>query len=297
MEYPLVTIISIHFNVEAETIEFIQSCENLTYPNLEIIIVDNGSTKPFILNSSSPHIYLKRSDQNLGFAGGNNFGFKQSKGDYIFFLNNDTLLGPDFIDPIVRFMIDHPDTGALSPKVLYADKKTIQYAGSMAINNYTGRGKRIGKMEIDNGQYDHLYETELGHGSAFIVPRKVIEDVGLMPELYFLYYEEHDWCEQIKASGYKIYYLGTSHIIHKESMTTGKESILKTYYMSRNRILYLRRNSRGIEYILSILFLAFISIPKNIIKYIAMGKMRLFRAYVRGVLWHFGKFNRNFEGR
>ncbi|MEM9858290.1 MAG: glycosyltransferase family 2 protein [Bacteroidota bacterium] len=289
MEHPLVSIISIHFNVEQETIEFIESCEQLSYPNLEVIIVDNGSNKPFKPNLKYDQIKLIRSEENLGFAGGNNLGLKGSKGEYIFFLNNDTLLPVDFVEPIVSFLKEHPKAGALSPKVLYSDRKTIQYAGSGSISNYTGRGQRVGKMQIDQGQFDYSCETELGHGSSFIVPRKVINDVGPMPEVYFLYYEEHDWCEQIKAKGYKIYYLGTSHIIHKESMTTGKESVLKTYYMARNRILYLRRNSQGLEYTLGILFLTLISVPKNTLIYLLKGKIDLCKAYIKGVLWHLGR--------
>lgn len=287
--HPLVSIISIHFNVVKETQDFLESCSKLTYPNLEIIIVDNGSDIAFEQEINDKRVTLIRSEENTGFAGGNNIGFHASKGDYLFFLNNDTLLAPDFIQPIVAFLANNPEVGALSPKVLYPDGKTIQYAGSMAISTFTGRGRRIGKMELDEGQFDAVRETELGHGSAFIVPRRVIQDVGLMPELYFLYYEEHDWCERIKEKGYKIYYFGSSSIIHKESMTTGKESTLKTYYMARNRIIYMKRNSKGVSYIVGMVFLLLVSLPKNVLRYVFKGKMDLCKAYIKGYFWHLSK--------
>lgn len=283
---PLVSIITVHYNVDKETNEFINSCSALTYSNFEVIIVDNGSTDPFNYSGSDARFRILRSEANLGFAGGNNLGIRHSKGDYLFFLNNDTLLEPGFIEPIVDFLESHPEAGALSPKVIYADGRTIQYAGSGPINNYTGRGKRLGKMEIDHGQYDYVAETQLGHGSAFVVPKKVIDNVGPMPEAYFLYYEEHDWCEQIKSAGYKIYYFGTSKILHKESMTTGKESTLKTYYMARNRLLYLRRNSHGLQFLMGLMFVLCVALPNNTIRYVTSSKFDLCKAYLRGYWWH-----------
>ena len=207
MRKPLVSIISINYNSLSDTIEFLESVDRLTYPELEIILVDNASREnpKEIINRQFPKVHLIVSSENLGFAGGNNLGILASKGEYLLFLNNDTLLFPDFVETLVDFMQAHPDAGMASPKVLFPDGKTIQYAGTTRISEFTGRGDRLGLSEIDRGQYDRTYKTGLGHGAALIVPRKVVDEVGLMPELYFLYYEEHDWCEQIKRKGYSMY--------------------------------------------------------------------------------------------
>ena len=238
-KYPLVSLISINYDHLADTIEFLESTEKLTYPNIEVIVVDNDSPKEKPTEETKkrfPTVRFIQSEKNLGFAGGNNLGIKFAKGEYYFLLNNDTILFPDFLDSIVSFMQSHPDAGMASPKVLYPDGKTLQFAGGTSISPFTGRGKCFGLMETDIGQYDTTYKTELVHGGALIIPRNVVEKVGLMPELYFLYYEELDWCEIVKRSGYAIYYIGTANILHKESVSTGAESPLKIYYTTRNLI-------------------------------------------------------------
>jgi GT2 family glycosyltransferase len=288
-EYPLVSIIAVNFNATKDTLEFLESAQNLTYPNVEIILVDNASREnpeSAILPKYSKVKFI-RSEKNLGFAGGNNLGINASTGDYLFFLNNDTILFPDFLEPIITFMESHKHVGMASPKVLYPDGKTIQYAGAIGISPYTGRGKRLGLFEEDKGQYDKCYKTDLGHGAALIVPRKVVEQVGVMSELFFLYYEEHDWCEQVKRAGYEMFYLGNSKILHKESVSTGgDESPLKVYYLTRNRILFMRRNFSGLPYFAGLLFFLLISVPKNSLKYLVKGKTNLLKSFYQGIVWN-----------
>jgi GT2 family glycosyltransferase len=180
-----------------------------------------------------------------------------------------------------------------SPKVLYPDGKTIQFAGAIGISPFTGRGKCLGINEPDSGQYDKCYETDLGHGAALIIPKRVVDEVGLMPEVYFLYYEEHDWCEMVKRKGYKTYFLGNSKIIHKESVTTGNESPLKTYYMTRNRVIFMRRNFSGLPFLSGILFFILFSIPKNTITYFLSGKQKLLISFYKGVSWNLTNFKVN----
>ncbi|MBX2916032.1 MAG: glycosyltransferase family 2 protein [Cyclobacteriaceae bacterium] len=288
MVYPLISLITINFNSTKHTIEFLESAQKLTYPNYEIIVVDNASTQSpqEILTKKFPGIKFIRSQVNLGFAGGNNLGLKIAKGDFLFFLNNDTLLLPNFLEPIVNFMVEHPEVGMASPKVLYADEVTIQYAGAISIN-FLGRGRRIGLLEKDIGQYDYISETDLGHGAALIVPKAIIQKVGPMPELFFLYYEEHDWCEQVKRHGYKMYYLGNSKIVHKESISTGgNEGYLKVYYLNRNRLLFMRRNFKGTKRITGLIFYTIFAFPKKLVGYLLKGKFDLAGAIVSGFYWN-----------
>lgn len=285
---PQVSIIAINYNSLDDTLEFLQSTRGLSYPNVEVILVDNASkVKPGdVIRTQYPEVKFIQSEINLGFAGGNNLGVRAAQGDYLFFINNDTLLPQDFLEPVVDFMEQHPDAGMASTKVLYPDGKTIQYAGAIGISAITGRGKRLGLFEEDKGQYDRCYPTDLGHGASLIVRRKVIETVGFMPEIFFLYYEEHDWCEHIKRAGFGMYYIGTSHLLHKESVSTGKESPLKVYYMTRNRLLFMRRNFSGFPYVLGVLFFTCVSTPKHTLRYIVKGNFALLKAYYRGLLWN-----------
>ena len=150
---PLVSFITVNYNSTPDTIEFLLSCEKLNYKNIEVFVVDNASKVDAAkeIKESFPWVKYIRSEKNLGFAGGNNLAVRQAKGEYLFFLNNDTLLFPDFLENIVDFMQSHPDAGMASPKVLFGNGTTIQYAVTTEIN-FLGRGNRIGLHEEDHGQ-------------------------------------------------------------------------------------------------------------------------------------------------
>lgn len=292
--HPLVTIITINYNQLKLTCELLDSLRRVTYPAVEIIVVDNHSKEDPtpVITEKYPEVTLIASRENLGFAGGNNLGIKAAGGDYLLFLNNDTEVHPRFLEPLVALFEANPNAGAASPKILYHNSgETIQYAGSGSINPFTGRSKRRGYREKDNGQHNILQETELAHGAAMLVPRRVIDKVGMMPEFFFLYYEEVDWCESIKKAGYKIFFVPDSKVYHKESMSIGKGSTLKTYYMTRNRVLYMRRNSTGFKKITWIVFFLLVSLPKNALMYTLKMDIEHAKAFWKGLFWNVTHLN------
>lgn len=286
---PLVSIVTINYNQLTHTVELLNSLKNVDYPNIEVIVVDNNSKKDptQTLHSKSPSTLLVKSEVNLGFAGGNNLGLKKAKGDYILLLNNDTEVKPDAISILVKFFETKTKAGICCPLILFHNSgETIQYAGSTSINALTGRNSRIGFKEKDRGQFKQPYETSFAHGAAMMIKKSVIDQVGPMPELYFLYYEELDWCEKIKNNGYEIYVVPESKIYHKESMSTGKDSTLKTYYLTRNRLLFMRRNTRGIPKLIFILFFVLIAIPKQFLKFVLRGKFSHAKELIKALLWN-----------
>ena len=289
MDAPLISIIAINYNSANDTVEFLDTVFKTSYPSKEVIVVDNASREnpEQLIKERFPLVTFIRSETNLGFAGGNNLGIKSSRGKYLFFLNNDTLLPANFFEPIISFMDANSDVGMASPKILYSDDKTIQYVGSVGINPYTGRGKRIAIQEEDKGQYDQCYQTDLAHGAAVVVPRSVIEKVGPKPEEYFLYYEEHDWCEQVKRAGFKVYYIGTSKILHKGSVSIGGlDSPLKVYYLTRNRLLFMRRNFKGVPLFSGLAFFFVFTLPKQTLSFLLRGKIKLLNSFYNGVVWN-----------
>ena len=288
--HPRVSIITINYNQTVLTRELLGSLRQLTYPDVEIIVVDNASADDPTeeLQASFPEVSVIRSDKNLGFAGGNNLGIVNSTGTYLLFLNNDTEVDPGFLEPLVNLFETDPKAGAASSKIIYHNSDgIIQYAGSTCVNPFTGRNKRVGFMEKDRGQHDTLKETDLAHGAAMMVPRRIIKAVGMMPEFFFLYYEEIDWCESIKKAGYKIYVVPDSRVYHKESMSIGKNSTLKTYYMTRNRLLFMRRNTSGLTKIFWVLFFLAFSLPKNVLTYIIGRDLQHGKAFWKGLVWNF----------
>lgn len=283
----LISIITVNYKQPEVTCELLESIRKSDDSGYEVIVVDNGSgdNSEEIIKSSHPEVIYVSSEKNLGFAGGNNLGMQHACGEYFLFINNDTEIFPGFLSAMRDTFQKYPDASVVSPKIIFAEEANlIQYAGAKSINLNTGRGKKIGNKEKDIGQYDFVGATELGHGAALMVKRKVVEQVGGMPELYFLYYEEHDWCELIKRNGFKLYYNGLTKILHKESVSVGKANPLKVFYMNRNRLIYCKRNSRNMaQRIVSLVFYLSISFPKAFIKYLLKGEIKFVSALLKGV--------------
>jgi len=287
--FPLVSIIAVNYDHPEVTCDFIESLNHITYPNIEVIIVDNKSPhdNPAIIKQRYPNVVFYASHVNWGFAGGNNQGIMRARGEYVLLLNNDTIVDKGFLEPLVEKMQFDPSIGAISPKIrFFYDPEIIQYAGFLPINKYTVRNAAIGYREKDRGQHDTDRETAYAHGAAMMVPMRVIRKIGLMSYIFFLYYEEADWSFRIKRAGYKIWYVHNSLVYHKESISTGKLSALKIYYLNRNRIVFMRRNIFGNDFLVGIAYQLLIAIPKNALKFLLKGRISLFYAYCRAIGWH-----------
>lgn len=286
---PLVSIITVNYDQPEVTCELIESLLHITYPSWELLVVDNASpTKdPGYIATKYPSVKLIRSQKNLGFAGGNNLGIREARGKYLLLINNDTEVEPGFLEPLVSKLENNPDIGAVSPKIKYFyHKDIIQNAGFTKMNPITIRNFGIGFNEKDHGQFDTDYPTNYAFGAAMMVPVSVVEKVGLMSDIFFLYYEELDWIQRIKTAGYQIFYIHNSTVYHKDSVTTGSLSPLKIYYLNRGRILYMRRNIHGWKAFLSSAYQITVAIPKNLSMFLLKGQFKLFRAYAKAMLWH-----------
>ena len=292
-DFPLVSIITVNYNGLIHTEAFLKSLQKITYPNIEIFVVDNASPQGIgSLKSDFPYINLIESKENLGFAGGNNLAIREAKGKYFFLINNDTELDAHFLEPVVALMESNSHIGLASSKLVYFNQPDLlQYAGSTGINMYTGRGFAIGHHERDSSKFDAEYKTELAHGAAMMISRAVIENIGLMADLYFLYYEETDFCERVKRAGFEIWYCGLSKVYHKESMSVGKESPMKTYYLTRNRLIFTRRNTSGFQKAGAVLFFYLLSFPKGIVKYLVKKEFKLLHSFISGALWNLFHYN------
>ncbi|MFH1161108.1 MAG: glycosyltransferase family 2 protein [bacterium] len=287
-ERSLVSIITVNYNHSDVTCQMLESLFQISYPNYEVIVIDNGSPddNPKIIKEQFPKIEYIETGENLGFAGANNLGICLSKGKYMLLINNDTIVTPGFLEPLVDKMESDPGIGAVSPKIRYHYlPDTIQFAGMTHINSYTVRSHTYGHMEKDTGQHDKDRISGYAHGAAMMVSREVVNKIGLMSMAFFLYYEELDWGYRMRLGGYKIYYVHDSLIYHLESVATGKESPFKTYYLNRSRLLYMRRNVRGPKSIIPILFQLIIAIPKNMLSFLLHRRIDLFRAYCKAVGW------------
>ncbi len=282
-----ISIITINYNGLRDTSELIKTLP-LEDDSIEVIVVDNASKEDeaTIIEQRYPQVKVIRSKENLGFAGGNNLGIKASHGKYLFFINNDTLLRPQPSD--LRLLINRlessPKIGAVCPKIRFAwGDNPIQFAGYTPLSKITMRNHAIGCGESDHGQYDTAHLTPYAHGAAMMVKREAIAKAGLMPECYFLYYEELDWSMMIRRAGYDIWYEPTVTVYHKESQTTGQESPLRTYYITRNRLLFVKRNNPNASRYLSYLYLICVVACRNLLKYTLQRRFDLVKAVSRGI--------------
>lgn len=283
-----VAFITVNYNGIADTRELLISIRaaQLTM-DYDVVVIDNGSRENEwdLLKAEFPEIRGLYSTLNLGFAGANNLGIKQVEAAYYYFINNDTLL-PATADSELRKMLDfmgtNPHIGGLSPKIMYVHTRDlIQYAGSTELSAITLRNVQIGYQEYDKGQYQEVKATPYLHGAAMLIPAAVVDEIGPMPDFYFLYYEELDWCESIRLK-YQLYYYPEAYILHKESASTGVDSPFKTYYLVRNRFMFAYRHRRGIVRILSVLYLLGANVA-HAAKDIVQGSADRSKARLRGI--------------
>ena len=287
MDIVILSIITINYNRLKDTCELIGTLP-LEDKSIEVIVIDNASAQDeaTIIKERFPQVKVIRSKENLGFAGGNNLGIKAAQGKYLFFLNNDILLKPQASDfrPLIARLKSSPKIGIVCPKIKFSwGNQLIQFASYTPLSPITMRNKAIGCGEVDHGQFDTPHPTPYAHGAAMMIKREVIEKAGLMPECYFLYYEELDWSMMIRHAGYEIWYEPTCTVFHKESQTTGQNSPLRTYYITRNRLLFAQRNQQDMTKYITYLYLIGIVTIRDLLKYSFQQRWDLVRATIRGV--------------
>ena len=282
----ILSIITINYNGLKDTCELIDTLP-LNDETIEVIVVDNASTQDEAteIGKRYPQVKVIKSDKNLGFAGGNNLGIQAAHGKYLFFINNDAILPqPSALSLLITRLESSDQIGMVCPKIRFTwGKQPIQYAGYTPLSKITLRNKSIGFGEQDNGQYDTPHPTPYAHGAAMMVKQEVIEKAGVMPDCYFLYYEELDWSMMIRRAGYEIWYEPACTIFHKESQTTGQMSPLKTYYIIRNRLLFAQRNINGGEKYLTYIYIIGLVAVRDILKYLCKGQINMAKVVMKGI--------------
>ena len=282
-----VSIITINYNGLEDTCALIE-----TIPfneNMEVIVVDNASKnkEAVIIAKRYPQVKIVMSERNLGYAGGNNLGIQAAQGKYLFLINNDTVFKDFNIQALIARMESSPKIGIVCPKIRFAwGNNPIQYAGYSRLSRISVRNHAIGFNEEDHGQYDTAHATPYAHGAAMFIRRDTINKVGVMPDCYFLYYEELDWSMMFTRAGYQICFEPKCTIYHKESQATGQNSPLRTYYLTRNRLLLVRRNPQEFNKTLAYFYLIGIVALRDILKHTLTGRFDLLKATLRA-LWHF----------
>jgi GT2 family glycosyltransferase len=247
-EHPAVSVIILNWNRFRDTAECLDSVFGIRYPNYSVVVVDNGSDddSPARIERAFDRVRLIRNEDNLGYAEGNNVGIRhalESGAEYVWLLNNDTVVAPDALVAMVALAQSDPGIGIVGSKIYYFDRpETLWFAGATidwkrAISVHTGR------LEKDTGQYETEKEVDRVTGCSMLVRREVLEDVGLFDEKFFLYAEEVDLCVRARNKGFRNFYAPKSIVYHKVSASTGEDSVpVYAYYNTRNFLYLIWKN-------------------------------------------------------
>jgi hypothetical protein len=242
IKWPKVAIILVNWNNYPDTKECLDSLGEITYSNYEVIVVDNGSEdgSGHKLKKKFPQYNFIFNKKNLGFTGGNNVGMRyalKKKVDYIFLLNNDTVVDKNFLQPLVKTAERDKKIGIVGPVLYFYDQpQKIQSAGGK-ISLWKGKHPSLTILP-DNRKVDYI------SGAALLIKKEAVEKIGLLDKKYFAYCEEVDWCLRAKKAGYKILIVPQGKIWHKVAASTGAvKNPFFLYLIVRNRILFQRKHA------------------------------------------------------
>lgn len=242
-----VAIIVTSCNRREDTLECLSSLAGLTYSNHFILLADQASSDgtPEAVRAEFPGVTVLQNPVNDGFTGGANRGIRASlagDADYVLLLNNDTIVARDILEELVAAAEADPAIGAIGPLMLcYEEPEVVWSAGGQV----GPRGESImvgaGRSGAEFGETP--FAAQFVAGCGLLARRQMLEEIGLLDQQFFIYYEETDLCARASRAGWKILTAPGALLWHKVSGTTGTASLFTLYYMRRNVLLYLERNA------------------------------------------------------
>ena len=255
--------------------EFISNCINSVYSNtsninFSILIIDNASTDKSIeiTRKEFPLVNIIRNSSNLGFAGAHNIGFKKNDCKYVLILNPDTLFVDNSIKIMSDFLDQNPEVGIVGPLIFNPDK-TSQYTGitypsnlnlfleTLFLDRLFPNNAIFGKHKGTFEPYMTTKSVDYLQGSCLMIRKKVIEEIGLFDDSFFMYFEETDFCYRAKKIGWKIVRLGGTSLIHFGGGETGYYDEFRIIQFTKSLILFYKKyySSKDILMLKFILFL------------------------------------------
>jgi GT2 family glycosyltransferase len=233
-----VSVIVVNWNGAAHLPECLASVAGQSYPALELVVVDNGSTDSsltFLRSLAGDRLTLIEAGTNLGFAGGNNLGIRASQGSYVALLNNDAVAEPGWVEALVRTAGSDPRVGMCASKIcVYGRAGVLDSAGLLLSADGIGRGR--GRLEPDGAAFSREEDVLLPSGCAALYRRAMLDEIGLFDEDFFAYCEDADLGLRARIAGWRCRYVPDAVVHHKYSSSTAPYSTFKAFHVERNRI-------------------------------------------------------------
>lgn len=253
------SVIIVNYNTKELTLNCLDSIgQSETTFQLETILIDNHSTDDSVevIQQLHPEVILISNSENVGFAKANNQGMRIAKGRYILLLNSDTVVQPNTLDVMIRFMDKHPEVGASGCKVLLPDGSldkacrrgfptpltTFYYVSG--ISKLFPKSLRFNAYHMEFLDENEEYPVDCLVGAFMMVRREVIEQVGMLDERFFMYFEDTDWCYRIQQAGWVNYYYPKTQIIHYKRGSSRGRPYRITYEFHRAMKLFYDKHYR-----------------------------------------------------
>ena len=290
---PQITILILNWNGLKDTIECLESLQKQKYPNYEVIVVDNaskGNDVAVLKEKFGNFIRVIQNTSNLGFAEGNNVGIRtvlhEAKSRYIMFLNNDTVVEPDFLTNLVHRAEGDQTIGMVGPEIHYYDDRTKIHSRGGIISLYTGYRFVGGSEHKPPYDDDSRFTVRYYSGSAFLISCEVVRKVGLFDPQYFYYAEDVDLGYRVSQAGYRVVCEPSAHIYHKEAQSVGGNirNPLTAYYETRNALLVVRKHGTARHMAVFLPFLLALTLKGLLSNF--SSERRLLRSRLKGFFWH-----------
>jgi hypothetical protein len=246
MMQPYVVIVILNTNRRDDTLACLASLEHSTYRDQRIVVLDNASSDGSIaaIQAAFPAVQIIELAENRGYAGNNNVGIKsalEQGADWILVLNEDTIVDPACLEHMVHVAESDPRVGIVGPMVYHYDEPTtIQSAGGSLGRHWDSR--HIGQNEPDTRQFTQPHHVDWISGCAILVRRAVVEQVGMLDERFFYYWEETEWCLRAARRGWRILHVPQAKLWHKGVQRNYRPKPSVAYYNTRNRLLMLMKH-------------------------------------------------------
>ncbi len=282
---PLVYVVILTWNQREDTLECLASVEALQYPAFRVVLVDNGSTDGTAqaVAERFPRVEVVANPVNLGFGAGANVGMRHALehgAQYAFLLNNDTVVDPPLLDILVATAEAEPRAGLVGAYVWsYHNHDELQLSGDRRHPLTLDPARQI-PARLPADQCPH--QVDYLSGGAVLVKRRVMEDVGLFDERFFLYYEDLDLCERVREHGYLLFSVPSARIWHKGRATMGDPSPRQRYHLARGSVLFFAKHTPARRLPLMIAYRAG-SAARTLASAALKGQWAIASSYLRGL--------------